>query len=86
MSKDEAPLVAGSLPRGYAGGRVNGGKSNAAGAKGPQEDHETHENHDKETRDEENKVPLPKETGNKPKGPEPTRYGDWERAGRCSDF
>ena len=21
-----------------------------------------------------------------PKGPEPTRYGDWEKAGRCSDF
>lgn len=21
-----------------------------------------------------------------PKGPEPTRYGDWERGGRCSDF
>ena len=21
-----------------------------------------------------------------PKGPEPTRYGDWERAGRCVDF
>ena len=21
-----------------------------------------------------------------PKGPEPTRYGDWEVAGRCSDF
>ena len=21
-----------------------------------------------------------------PKGPEPTRYGDWERAGRCIDF
>ena len=21
-----------------------------------------------------------------PKGPEPTRYGDWERKGRCSDF
>ncbi len=21
-----------------------------------------------------------------PKGPEPTRYGDWERNGRCSDF
>lgn len=20
------------------------------------------------------------------KGPEPTRYGDWERNGRCSDF
>uniref|UniRef100_T1GBE6 Succinate dehydrogenase assembly factor 4, mitochondrial n=1 Tax=Megaselia scalaris TaxID=36166 RepID=T1GBE6_MEGSC len=21
-----------------------------------------------------------------PTGPEPTRYGDWERRGRCSDF
>jgi len=21
-----------------------------------------------------------------PSGPEPTRYGDWERSGRCSDF
>ncbi|XP_027200799.2 uncharacterized protein LOC113794852 [Dermatophagoides pteronyssinus] len=28
------------------------------------------------------------ETGemNGPTGPEPTRYGDWERKGRCSDF
>ena len=26
-----------------------------------------------------------KETGG-PKGPEPTRYGDWERKGRCVDF
>lgn len=28
---------------------------------------------------------LPEETGG-PKGPEPTRYGDWEVNGRCSDF
>ncbi|MBI1258533.1 MAG: DUF1674 domain-containing protein [Chloroflexi bacterium] len=21
-----------------------------------------------------------------PKGPEPTRYGDWERGGKCVDF
>jgi hypothetical protein len=21
-----------------------------------------------------------------PSGPEPTRYGDWERGGRCTDF
>ena len=21
-----------------------------------------------------------------PKGPEPTRYGDWEQKGRCTDF
>ena len=30
-------------------------------------------------------VEMPAETGG-PKGPEPTRYGDWERKGRCSDF
>ena len=28
---------------------------------------------------------IPREIGG-PKGPEPTRYGDWERNGRCSDF
>jgi hypothetical protein len=27
----------------------------------------------------------PKEIGGPP-GPEPTRYGDWERNGRCVDF
>jgi|TARA_B100001250_G_C19816296_1_gene798623 hypothetical protein len=30
-------------------------------------------------------IPTSKERGG-PKGPEPTRYGDWERAGRCIDF
>ena len=30
-------------------------------------------------------VPMPKEEGG-PKGPEPTRYGDWEQKGRCTDF
>lgn len=29
--------------------------------------------------------PKNAETGG-PKGPEPTRYGDWERNGRCIDF
>tara|TARA_B100000676_G_C17770497_1_gene676459 strand:+ start:265 stop:585 length:321 start_codon:yes stop_codon:yes gene_type:complete len=28
---------------------------------------------------------VPKEIGG-PKGLEPTRYGDWEKAGRCVDF
>lgn len=28
---------------------------------------------------------LPPERGG-PKGPEPTRYGDWERGGRAVDF
>ncbi|MGH8273695.1 MAG: DUF1674 domain-containing protein [Gammaproteobacteria bacterium] len=27
----------------------------------------------------------PREIGG-PHGPEPTRYGDWERKGRCIDF
>jgi hypothetical protein len=31
------------------------------------------------------KAPLPPEFGG-PTGPEPTRYGDWERNGRVSDF
>ena len=30
-------------------------------------------------------VTRPKEIGG-PKGPEPTRYGDWEQKGRCTDF
>jgi len=30
-------------------------------------------------------VKAPVEVGG-PKGPEPTRYGDWEKAGRCTDF
>jgi hypothetical protein len=29
--------------------------------------------------------PRPEEIGG-PTGPEPTRYGDWERNGRCIDF
>lgn len=28
---------------------------------------------------------LPKEIGGPP-GPEPTRYGDWQYKGRCTDF
>ncbi len=30
-------------------------------------------------------APPPGEIGG-PKGPEPTRFGDWERGGRCVDF
>jgi hypothetical protein len=28
---------------------------------------------------------LPREVGGR-KGPEPTRFGDWEKNGRCIDF
>jgi len=30
-------------------------------------------------------VPRPVEIGGR-EGPEPTRYGDWEKSGRCIDF
>ena len=36
-------------------------------------------------REKEDKKQLPPELGG-PKGPEPTRYGDWERKGIVSDF
>jgi hypothetical protein len=32
-----------------------------------------------------NAAPRPAELEG-PEGPEPTRYGDWERKGRCIDF
>jgi len=34
---------------------------------------------------EQNAAPMAREIGG-PKGPEPTRYGDWERNGIASDF
>ncbi|KAL7003589.1 hypothetical protein U1Q18_004741 [Sarracenia purpurea var. burkii] len=41
-----------------------------------------------EDEDEGDDLDINKETGEigGPRGPEPTRYGDWERNGRCSDF
>ncbi len=41
---------------------------------------------DAEVKDDEALPPAdPTEVGG-PKGPEPTRYGDWEKKGRCIDF
>lgn len=40
---------------------------------------------DEEAQEQPGSQQRPKELGG-PKGPEPTRYGDWERKGRCSDF
>ena len=31
------------------------------------------------------RAPEQREIGG-PRGPEPTRYGDWEQNGRCTDF
>lgn len=44
-----------------------------------------HAEHDESVRPRQPQPSMPKEIGG-PKGPEPTRYGDWERNGRCSDF
>ena len=38
-----------------------------------------------ERRPETDKLKIP-EYGNKPKGPEPTRFGDWQYKGRSTDF
>jgi len=41
---------------------------------------------DRESADEQHKASdRQKEIGGR-EGPEPTRYGDWEKAGRCIDF
>ena len=34
---------------------------------------------------EQEKAPVP-EIGGRRDGPDPTRYGDWEKNGRCIDF
>lgn len=39
-----------------------------------------------ETAEQQKPVQQPAGEINGPKGPEPTRFGDWEQAGRCSDF
>lgn len=41
-----------------------------------------------EGEDDGDELDMNKETGEigGPKGPEPTRFGDWEKNGRCSDF
>lgn len=54
-----------------------------------EQDEEPHENHSEEEEEEEGGGEFVNpETGERggPRGPEPTRYGDWEKGGRCSDF
>ncbi len=40
---------------------------------------------EKEEVEEQSEPKKPKEIGGR-EGPDPTRYGDWEKAGRCIDF
>jgi hypothetical protein len=41
--------------------------------------------HDRVAENNESPEDRPKEIGGR-KGPDPTRYGDWEKGGRCIDF
>jgi hypothetical protein len=43
------------------------------------------EHTEKDEVEEEQPAETPKEIGGR-EGPDPTRYGDWEKAGRCIDF
>ncbi|NQZ14261.1 MAG: DUF1674 domain-containing protein [Alphaproteobacteria bacterium] len=45
----------------------------------------TQETSKEENKTEKKKDDMPEEFGGT-KGPEPTRYGDWENNGRCTDF
>lgn len=47
--------------------------------------HSTDDPRRRETGQQNPSKPLPREI-NGPKGREPTRYGDWEKNGRCIDF
>ncbi|KAG2700700.1 hypothetical protein I3760_06G009900 [Carya illinoinensis] len=49
---------------------------------------ETEDDHQEEEEDGDDDDFVNKATGEVggPRGPEPTRFGDWERNGRCSDF
>lgn len=55
------------------------------------DDNERAEDHTADTAPDTN-TDVPKDPAQWPReiggvrGPEPTRYGDWERNGRCSDF
>ena len=45
----------------------------------------THNKHHQEDHTKQQPEAKLKEIGG-PRGPEPTRYGDWEKKGRCIDF
>ena len=70
-SQTQAQQTPAPQPRGHDAKALAEQKADAAG--------------EKWRRDAEARGEKPVEVGG-PKGLEPTRYGDWERAGRCIDF
>lgn len=51
----------------------------------PDRDRETGTESPSEPQDPDQGAVRPREVGGR-KGPEPTRFGDWEKNGRCIDF
>jgi hypothetical protein len=51
----------------------------------PSDDSPTASDNDEAADDKPSPGDRPKEIGGR-KGPDPTRYGDWEKGGRCIDF
>ena len=51
----------------------------------PRDDSSPASEHDEAAADETSSEDRPKEIGGR-KGLDPTRYGDWEKGGRCIDF
>ena len=78
MDDDRAPASTAS-PRPVVGG------TGPAYLQGMSEPRETEKPTDTVSPERPAPQPAPKEIGG-PKGPEPTRYGDWEVNGRCTDF
>lgn len=51
----------------------------------PSDNKQSESRADEGAADEQASEDRPKEIGGR-KGPDPTRYGDWEKGGRCIDF
>ncbi|XP_026120423.1 succinate dehydrogenase assembly factor 4, mitochondrial-like [Carassius auratus] len=85
----ESTYTACQRTAGYASGGVAKDKAPLKKAKTPQGRFDTDEieskSKDVSERFLDDVNPETKEKGG-PRGPEPTRYGDWERKGRCIDF
>ncbi len=47
---------------------------------------EAQDEHDHDEHTHQSKAGQVKEIGGRRDGPDPTRYGDWEKNGRCIDF
>ncbi|XP_010049226.2 succinate dehydrogenase assembly factor 4, mitochondrial [Eucalyptus grandis] len=83
-STEQPPRGGGNNPSGRGQPREDAAK----GIRQQQEEEEPRGEGEEEEEEEDDDGYMNRKTGEigGPRGPEPTRYGDWERNGRCSDF